>query len=457
MGEESLGLFSKLLTSKSDDIDDDEIPMLVNLDDKNHSDPPPPIPVTILSGFLGSGKSTLVKFILNSPNHGKRIAIIENEFADSGSSSDQQQLTVETMIVKDGMTNANLAASFIELPNGCICCTVKDSLVSTLEALIERTSFSTNNSIDYIIIESSGMANPGGLASIFWLDGALESRIRLDGIVTCVDAKHIRAQLIDTMDEGEEAAQQIAYADRIILNKLDLIDVEESVLENIITAINPTAPLLKTKFCEVPDLSWILDANCFDIERAKDHQEELDNLSDHCHHPKECNQDCLHHSHQTHRHTSNITTVVLHSQGSVDMQLIKKWMAQILWTDQGSDESESSSKKAEYAKLPHGRKSKELSIKIMRVKGILSVLSDCYANDDDNATMEVSQAATATMDDRLDRRKHVVQAVHDLWEIQPCETLFFDENEERHCKIIIIGRFLDEESLRDGFQKCFVL
>lgn len=139
----------------------------------------PPCPVTILSGFLGSGKTTLIQYILKSPDHGKRIAVIENEYGEG--------LAVESLIARDGVgDNNNSLQDLIELPNGCICCTVKDSLVATLENLLEK-----RKDLDYILIEASGMANPGPIASIFWLDDALESRLQLDGIVTLVSKTQV--------------------------------------------------------------------------------------------------------------------------------------------------------------------------------------------------------------------------------------------------------------------------
>jgi len=194
-----------------DDTSDDEIPLLVNLDHiASPTSPPSPtsptqplplplieVPVTILTGFLGAGKTTLIQHILQDPHHGKKIAVIENEFGGNGNNSGNKGLTeglaekeglaIETLIARDGSTNENLT-DMIELPNGCICCTVKDDLVSTLESLLEKTNNSGSSSgsgsgssgnsgggsgsrrLDYIIIECSGMANPGPIASIFWLD-----------------------------------------------------------------------------------------------------------------------------------------------------------------------------------------------------------------------------------------------------------------------------------------------
>ena len=171
----------------------------------------PPVPVTILAGFLGSGKTTLVRHILSSPDHGYRIAVIENEFGggdDGGGDAERAGLSVETLIARDGLTGSSLT-DLIELANGCVCCTVKGSMVTALEELLTRRS-----DLDYIIIEASGMADPGPVASVFWLDGELGSRIRLDGVVVCVDAANIVRQLGETSAKsggGEEAARQIAW------------------------------------------------------------------------------------------------------------------------------------------------------------------------------------------------------------------------------------------------------
>ena len=272
---------------------DDEVPLLVSFDQsarnreatsspqedlKAEDSALPPVPVMILSGFLGSGKTTLIQYILRSPDHGKKIAVIENEFsgaasANTGLLAENEGLNIESLIARDGSNDDNLI-DLIELPNGCICCTVKDSLVETLEALIEK-----KRDLDYIMIECSGMANPGPIASIFWLDDALESRLRLDGIITCVDSRNIDMQLVETSSQqnsihvlgGDEAAQQIAYADRIIVNKIDLLPKEESIkggsnkrLDEVVAkirAINSTAPIRTTTFSQVQNLSWILDTN----------------------------------------------------------------------------------------------------------------------------------------------------------------------------------------------------
>ena len=323
------------------DSDDDEPPMLVNLEDAEDDAPQlvdlevteeeslPPCPVTILSGFLGSGKTTLIQYILQSPDHGKRIAIIENEFGGG-----DEGLSVESMIARDGANQDNLT-DLIELPNGCICCTVKDSLVETLENLIDK-----RKSLDYILIEASGMANPGPIASLFWLDDALESRLRLDGVVTVVDAYHVQRQLHET----EEAAQQIAYADRILLNKVDLIDeVQTESMISSIRAIHPTAPIRPTTFLRY--LTWtgyltptvtmsiVLRRWTESFLRSRITRRTLLCRSVlffvYSIALGECTEEA-----PSHTHTSAVTTVALVASGSVDLSMINRWLASILWPNQ---------------------------------------------------------------------------------------------------------------------------
>mmetsp|Transcript_7893 Transcript_7893/g.8091 ORF Transcript_7893/g.8091 Transcript_7893/m.8091 type:complete len:229 (-) Transcript_7893:380-1066(-) len=160
----------------------------------------PPVPVTILTVFLGSGKTTLVQYILDSTQHGKRVAVIENKVAPTSSlgygstTKSEAPLSVETMIALNGTDSNNSSlASLIELPNGCLCCTVKDSLIDTLELLLTK-----RRDFDYMLIKCSGLANTGPIVGVFWLDDALESRLRLDGIVCLVDCGNIKMQLRET-------------------------------------------------------------------------------------------------------------------------------------------------------------------------------------------------------------------------------------------------------------------
>ncbi|XP_059655710.1 uncharacterized protein LOC132302787 isoform X2 [Cornus florida] len=155
--------------------------------------------VTVITGYLGAGKSTLVNYILNS-QHGKRIAVILNEFGE--------EIGVERAMINDGEGGA-LVEEWVELANGCICCTVKHSLVQALEQLVQR-----KERLDHILLETTGLANPAPLASVLWLDDQLEAQVKLDSIITVVDAKNLRHQLQGHHDSSSfpEAFSQIAFA-----------------------------------------------------------------------------------------------------------------------------------------------------------------------------------------------------------------------------------------------------
>lgn len=179
-----------------EDVDDDndgdeELPNLVTI-----PDPDKKVPVTILTGFLGSGKTTLLNYIL-SANHGKKIAVIENEFSGG--------LGIEGMIAKSGLDGGDLNG-FFELNNGCICCTVKEDLLTTLEQLVMH-----KDRFDYIIIETTGVANPGPVITTFWSDDAIESSLKLDGVVCVVDSLNIQSYL-QTEDIANDVRMQISYA-----------------------------------------------------------------------------------------------------------------------------------------------------------------------------------------------------------------------------------------------------
>lgn len=174
-----------------DDDDDEELPILTTI-----PDPDKKVPVTILTGFLGSGKTTLLNYIL-SANHGKKIAVIENEFSGG--------LGIEGMIAKSGLDGGDLSG-FFELNNGCICCTIKEDLLTTLEQLVMH-----KDRFDYIIIETTGVANPGPVITTFWSDDAIESSLELDGVVCVVDSLNIQSYL-NTEDIANDVRMQISYA-----------------------------------------------------------------------------------------------------------------------------------------------------------------------------------------------------------------------------------------------------
>lgn len=201
------------------------------------------VPVTLLTGFLGSGKTTLLNRIL-SENHGKRIAVIENEYGEVG---------VDHELV------IGAEEEIFEMNNGCICCTVRGDLIRILGNLMKR-----RERFDYILVESTGLADPGPVAQTFFMDDEIAEQLRLDAIVTLVDAYHIEAQL----EHAIEAHEQIAFADVILLNKTDLIDAAQLArIEQRVRAMNGRAKIVRTQQAALP-LDEVLDVGGFDLERA---------------------------------------------------------------------------------------------------------------------------------------------------------------------------------------------
>ena len=203
------------------------------------------IPVSILTGFLGAGKTTLLNYILKEQSQYK-FAVIVNEVGKIGI---------------DGQLIENQKDEIVEMSNGCVCCTVRKDLVQGIQKLLKKGGF------DYLLIETTGIAEPGPVAQTFVNIPALQRFVQLDGIITVVDAE----QILKQMDETEVASEQIAMADFVLLNKTDLVD--EAQLGRVsekIRALNPHTRILRTKQSEVP-LSELLDIHAFDVDRKLAH------------------------------------------------------------------------------------------------------------------------------------------------------------------------------------------
>ncbi|AKV04448.1 Putative metal chaperone, involved in Zn homeostasis [Labilithrix luteola] len=201
------------------------------------------IPVTVLTGFLGSGKTTLLNRILTE-QHGKRIAVIENEFGEIGI---DQALVI------------NADEEVFEMNNGCICCTVRGDLIRILGSLMKR-----RDKFDHVLVETTGMADPGPVAQTFFVDDDMRDLFTLDGIVTLVDAKHVRLHI----EDSSECREQIAFADVLVLNKSDLVSPADlDALERRVRSMNAMARVLRATDADVP-ISSVLDVGGFDLDRA---------------------------------------------------------------------------------------------------------------------------------------------------------------------------------------------
>jgi len=250
------------------------------------SDAQTQIPVTVLTGYLGSGKTTLLNRILTE-DHGKRYAVIVNEFGEIGIDND---LIVES------------DEEIYEMNNGCICCTVRGDLIRTVEGLMRRPG-----RFDAILIETTGLADPAPVAQTFFMDDDVRSKTRLDAVVALVDAKHLPLRLKDS----PEAADQIAFADVVVLNKIDLVSEEElQAVEASVRAINPAARIHRTERSGVA-LSEVLDRGAFDLKRAVQNDPHfLEAHDDHDH---------------DHAHDTGVTSISLRG-GEMDPKKFFPWI-----------------------------------------------------------------------------------------------------------------------------------
>lgn len=220
------------------------------------------IPVTVLTGYLGAGKTTLLNRILTE-DHGKKFAVIVNEFGETGI---------------DGDLVVGADEEVFEMNNGCICCTVRGDLIRILDGLMKR-----KGKFDAIIVETTGLADPAPVAQTFFVDQDVGDATKLDAVVTVTDAKWLK----DRLKDAPEAKNQIAFADVIILNKTDLVSPEElAEVEATIRAINPYAKLHKTTRCDLP-IADLLDRNAFDLDRILDIEPDFLESGHHHHHSED--------------------------------------------------------------------------------------------------------------------------------------------------------------------------
>jgi G3E family GTPase len=241
------------------------------------------IPATILTGFLGSGKTTLLKRVL-SEAHGQKIAVIENEFGEEN--IDNEILVADT------------TENIIQMSNGCICCTIRDDLRATLQDLAEKKRKGELD-FDRVVIETTGLADPGPVAQTFFMDDEVAEQYLLDSILTLVDAKHAANQL----NERQEARRQVGFADQIFISKADLVDAGElEALTHRLKHMNPRAPMRPVHFGEV-SLKEVFDLRGFNLNAKLDIDPDFLKFEDdhdhgHDHHDHEHGEHCNHPSHQ---------------------------------------------------------------------------------------------------------------------------------------------------------------
>lgn len=333
------------------------------------------IPVTVLTGYLGAGKTTLLNRILSDPK-GKRYAVIVNEFGEIGIDND--------LIV-------DVDEEIFELNNGCVCCSVRGDLIRILTALFKRRS-----SFDGIIIETTGLADPAPVAQTFFADDDVRHRARLDAIVTVVDAANVLKRLADS----KEAVEQIAFADAIILNKIDAISAKDlGEVEAAIRSINKLAPLTKTNRCDV-DIETILGLDAFSLERAINldpHFLPEPKVGGHHHH---------HHRHHDHDHTphyAGIEALALKADLPLDEAKFDSWLSDLVG-QRGGD--------------------------ILRLKGVLDMAGD--------------------------NRRYIIQGVHMM--LEGDYQGVWPQNHTRQSRFVLIGRNLHDKEIRAqieaGFLSC---
>ena len=346
----------------------------------------PLTPVTVLTGYLGAGKTTLLNRILTE-DHGRRYAVIVNEFGEIG---------IDAELVVDADEEV------FEMNNGCVCCTVRGDLIRIVSGLMRRQAAKGRGGFDAIVIETTGLADPGPVAQTFFVDEDVRARTRLDSVTTVVDAKHVRLRIADS----REAREQIAFADQIVLNKTDLVGPADlAEVEAALRRLNPLAPIHRAVRAEVP-LDAVLGRGGFDLDRI----EELDPgflasaASNPAHgapghvHDDNCEAEPHHHGGHAHE-DQDIKGVALTLERPLDGPKVTRWLNELLQA-QGPD--------------------------ILRAKGILDVKGE--------TKRLVFQAVHMMLDGELQRD----------WR----------PDEPRVSRMVFIGRNLDAAKLNAGLSAC---
>lgn len=349
------------------------------------------IPVTILTGFLGAGKTSLLNRLLHE-DHGHKIAVIENEFG-------QENIDNEILVRDSG-------EQIIEMNNGCICCTVRGDLIVALNQLSEKLNNGTLH-FDRVVIETTGLANPGPVAQTFFVDADVSAHYILDAIVTVVDAYHAMHQL----DKYEEAQRQVGFADKIFMSKVDLVNQADlEVLKQRLIHINPRAPIVHSDFGKIA-IEEIFDLKGFNLnalleldplflaqEQIQPHEHE-----EHAH----CDEDCHdehhhhHHNHHAHQHTDDIAAFVFKSKRPFSTERLDYFLGGIV---------------------------QEFGTIMLRYKGVL------YMEHAD--------------------RKVIFQGVHQIMGTDV--GVKWAENEEKESKLVFIGKNLPKQLFIEGLEQCLV-